>query len=316
MQVKKLDNVTISLDDAVKCTYQGNVTEVLYMEHQNKESVILRMSGGLYLDKRSGEIKEIVHMVSRADDKNEIRKTMRRLRALINCNTADLQKCRWVTLTYAENMRDSKRLYKDTEKLIKKIRYKFGHFEYIHVAEPQGRGAWHLHCIWIFDKKAPYIDQHWLAGVWEHGINVTVKKLDDNDNLGAYLTAYLTDMEYNDYMRDVLCSQGYSVPEDIDFTSFISDNSDIPEKEIEIDGVLKKKRFVKGGRLHLYPPKFNLYRCSRGIKRPTEEYLLYENAQKKIGSGQPTFSSAIQLTDETTEFSNILIKEYYNSKRG
>ena len=30
----------------------------------------------------------------------------------------------------------------------------------------------------------------------------------------------------------------------------------------------KSKAVIKGARLKLYPPSFNLYRCSRGVKRP------------------------------------------------
>ena len=67
--------------------------------------------------------------------------------------------------------------------------------------------------------------------------------------------------------------------------------------------------------MYMYPPNFNLYRASRGIQKPIEEYLTYENAQKKIGSAQPTFSTAIRLTDDVSDFQNVIIKEYYNRLR-
>ncbi|PBH17406.1 hypothetical protein BGV21_21445, partial [Clostridioides difficile] len=39
---------------------------------------------------------------------------------------------------------------------------------------------------------------------------------------------------------------------------------------VEVDGV--KKSILKGARLCMYPPKFNLYRCSKGIKKPNIDY--------------------------------------------
>ena len=38
-------------------------------------------------------------------------------------------------------------------------------------------------------------------------------------------------------------------------------------------GVKQKKAIVKGARLHLYHSGFNLYRCSRGVKRPEVEEM-------------------------------------------
>ena len=41
------------------------------------------------------------------------------------------------------------------------------------------------------------------------------------------------------------------------------------------------KYYIKGARLSLYPPKFNLYRTSRGIKKPVKEYMTYKQAKEK-----------------------------------
>lgn len=65
----------------------------------------------------------------------------------------------------------------------------------------------------------------------------------------------------------------------------------------------------------MYPPNFNLYRISRGIKKPEKVYMTYSEAKKIVGSAKPTFSTAIQLTDTYTNFSNIVIYESYNIKR-
>lgn len=211
-------------------------------------------------------------------------------------------------------MTDTDRLYADCKKLIMRVRYHLGHFEYIHVVEPQGRGAWHIHALWIFDDKAPFIDSAWLRNVWGNGF-VTVKKLEDVDNVGAYLTAYLCDCDIEDYTRYVFEKNHLSLPDDISVITSQFSGDDILVKEVEQDGKKVSKRFVKGGRMYMYPPNFNLYRASRGIQKPIEEYMTYENAQKKIGSAQPTFSTAIRLTDDVSDFQNVIIKEYYNRLR-
>lgn len=314
MKVEKIDNVEIFPDDKIKLTTMGNVYEVLRMDRINKKSCILVLDKDSYIDLRTGERKEFEHHENRACDRNELRKTMRRLRGIINANCSDVSKCRWITFTYQENMTDTERLYKDSEKLIKRVRYHLGHFEYIHVVEPQGRGAWHIHALWIFADKAPYIDSAWLRNVWGNGF-VTVKKLEDVDNVGAYLTAYLCDCEIEDYTRYVFEKNHLSLPDDISVITSQFSGDDILVKEVEQDGKKVSKRFVKGGRMYMYPSNFNLYRASRGIKKPIEEYMSYENAQKKIGSAQPTFSTAIRLSDDVSNFENVIIKEYYNRLR-
>ena len=312
MKVEKIDNALLFEDSKVKLTTMGNVFEILHMQRINTKSSILVLDKDNYIDLRTGEKKEFEHHENRASDRNELRKTMRRLRGLINANCEDVSHVRWITFTYVENMTDTERLYRDSEKLIKKARYHLGYFGYIHVIEPQARGAWHIHALWIFDHKAPYIDSKWLFNLWGHGF-VTPKKLDNVDNVGAYLTAYLCDCEVNEHMRYVLEKNHIPVPDDFDYTVEVSD--DITVKEVEENGKKVSKKFVKGARMYMYPTGMQLYRCSRGLKKPIEEYMTYEKAQKKIGSAQPTFSSAIRLSDDTSDFENVIIKEYYNRSR-
>ena len=83
----------------------------------------------------------------------------------------DTKKCLWGTFTYKENMTDPKRLYNDLRKFNMRFqrwlrKNKLPMCEYIAVAEVQERGAWHLHIIFIFNKKAPYIKNSILARLW------------------------------------------------------------------------------------------------------------------------------------------------------
>jgi hypothetical protein len=68
----------------------------------------------------------------------------------------------------------------------------------------------------------------------------------------------------------------------------------------------------------MYPPKFNIYRCSRGIKKPIEINMAYDLARKKIGSIEPTYKTSFDLVDYLSGdsiFHKSMIYEFYNSKR-
>lgn len=299
MKIEALEYKTIGSESLVSIKKMNHIYEICYTEHRNNKVSIQKINKDSYIYLPTGEVKEYNHTENRSESKAVVSQTLKRLRDYINTNVVDPKNCKWITLTYAENMTDTKRLYLDYEKFIKRFRYKYGKVEYIVACEPQGRGAWHCHCIIIFDKKAPYIKNKELEELWQQGFTKT-QKLDDIDNIGAYLTAYLGDMSLKEATE---CNISYS-------------NNDLKEvNEIGNQTLKEPKYFVKGARLCMYPPGFNIYRISRGIKKPIKEYMSYHVAKEKAGLRQPTYSKAIQLTDIDNNFSNKIIYEYYNTKR-
>lgn len=170
----------------------GNVIEVRYMR-STPCAVIEKVSADLYVDKRTGEVKEFCHSANRADSKASVAQSLRKLRDLINVNLTAPETALWVTLTYKENMRDERRVYEDFRRFWQRFRYylkkhEYQPAEYITAAEPQGRGAWHLHCLFLFPEKAPFIPNADMARIWGHGFTKT-KSLQGIDNPGLYLTA-------------------------------------------------------------------------------------------------------------------------------
>jgi hypothetical protein len=304
LKIEKIDNTIIDNNSIVKVTTMGNVIHKQYMEKRNSKQSILKLDKDHYikLTEGTGEIYECNHIENRSQGLNSLRSTLRALKGIVNNNVVDYQKCRWVTLTYAENMTDDKKLQVDLKHCIKRLRDKFGEFEYIAVREPQGRGAWHFHLFFIFDNKAPYISNNILSECWKKGY-VTIKKInDDCDDIGSYFTAYLCDIEY-DQANDL---------------NLLVDGTNYDCKDVETEdenGKKISKKIIKGGRLCLYPPGMNLYTFSKGIKKPVSEMMTEKKAQKKISSAKLTFQNAIKLTDETTKFDNIIINQYYNIKR-
>lgn len=303
MIIQKLDQVPeISENALCRVKVCGHIVEIMSRgRHGHGEPTTIKISADEYIDTRDGEIKQFKHHTSRADDKKSVARSLAQGRDMLNANIDEVANCRWITLTYAENMTDPKRLQYDFKNFNDRCREKFGHYEYIIAAEPQGRGAWHLHCVFIFDGKAPYMPNEVVADLWKHGF-VTVKKLDNVDNVGAYLTAYLGDMDLTDYVNET------------GITRF--DASALKEVAYEENGVAKKKYYIKGARLSMYPPRFRIFRYSKGCKKPVVTMDTYKKAKEKACGGSQTFSKACVLVDENSDFADTIVYEYYNLKRG
>lgn len=301
---EELSDYSIGSEDLVSLKTMGHIYEICYLQKKNNKitTQLLDKDHYIYLD--TGEVFECNHIDNRAESKFQVGQSLKRLRDYINTNVVEPNNCKWVTLTYAKNMQDTKKLYNDFKNFIRRFKEQYGHIEYIVAMEPQARGAWHCHCIIIFDKVAPFIPNATIEKLWQQGFTKTTK-LDNIDNIGAYLTAYLGDMEFTEENIQELQKQGLNV-------------SQMALKEVnEIEGIKLKepKSFIKGGRLYMYPPKFNLYRISRGIKKPKKEYYSYHVAKEKAGLFEPTYSKSIKLTDTDNSFTNKIIYEYYNTKR-
>lgn len=311
VDIKKLDERPM-LDTKIplKVKSMGNITELQYMAKRNTEQTIQMLPGLNENGKReiiivsSGEVKECNTYTSRADNYKGLKKTFQKCRDLINTNVVDVNNVRWITLTYAENMTDTKRLYTDFEKFNKRFQYfcqkkNYGKAEYIVMMEPQGRGAWHVHLLYIWQCRAPYIANDILRDIWQKGF-VKIKKLDNVDNVGAYLTAYLGDMEFDNVS---------SIPSGWDFATIKT--VDIENEE----GQIETKRFIKGARLSMYPSNFNMIRYSRGIKKPIVDFMTHSNAEKKVSGATLTFETSYKITDVKTNYSNTINVRYYNHKR-
>lgn len=301
---EELTDYSIGSEDLVSLKTMGHIYEICYLQKKNNKITIQLLDKDHYIYLDTGEIFECNHIDNRAESKFQVGQSLKRLRDYINTNVLDPNNCKWVTLTYAKNMQDTKKLYNDFKNFIRRFKEQYGHIEYIVAMEPQARGAWHCHCIILFDKVAPFIPNATIEKLWQQGFTKTTK-LDNIDNIGAYLTAYLGDMEFTEENIQELEKQGLKV-------------SQMALKEVnEIEGIKLKepKSFIKGGRLYMYPPKFNLYRISRGIKKPKKEYYSYHVAKEKAGLQLPTYSKGISLSDTDNSFTNKIIYEYYNTKR-
>lgn len=317
--VKRIDFEELDNPARVKKIAAGNVIEFVSMKSAPSDIPVKKLSGTEYLDLRTGEIVEYDKSEDKSECYQSVRRTLKHIRQVLNANCDDESKLVWVTLTYAENMMDPVRLYRDFRTFWKRlIRYfekqKISIPEYINVVEPQGRGAWHSHVMLIFPEKAPYIDNNSVvAKLWGQGFTKT-KAVHGVDNIGAYFSAYLADMPLDDVKR--LQEQGIFV------------RGEVLAKSVEDEetGISVDKKFVKGARLALYPAGMNILRTSRGIKKPIIDDISNlspeEIVKEKASSGKLTFSSAVEVVRSSDSSSssgddvvNLITREYYNTKR-
>lgn len=303
--IREVEQPDYDNNSPCKVTTMGNILEVVTMQKSVSPPPIRKIDADHYVDLRTGEVFDYERGDTRADSLQGIRRTLAHIRNLVNTNVTEPENVRWVTLTYAENMTDTKRLYRDYEKFWKKFLYwckrnGISKPEYINVIEPQGRGAWHCHVFFIWDEKAPYIPNNdVLQPMWVHGFT-KIKALTDVDNVGAYFSAYLADMPLDEYEK-LSCAR-------LDVQSV--------EKEFtNDDGLTKTKKFVKGGRLVLYPAKMNIVRKSSGIKVAVPESMTYDEARKKVSSAKLTYSRSYEVVGDDDVAVNIVTKAYYNRKR-
>lgn len=285
---------------SVSLKYLGNKREISISERHNAGATIMPISKEEYILLSTGEVKRFSnHAANRTENIRNLEKSVRGLSDLINVNITpeNVECCRFITLTYKENMTDSERLYHDFRNFNKRFKRhmeQLGHsYEYIVSVEAQGRGAFHLHCIFVFTKKAPYIENAVLAKIWGLGF-VSIQAMNKNiDDIGKYLTAYLTDLPVDD-------------------TDFAAELAGGQVKEVNAAG--KSKRIIKGARLKLMPVGMRIYRYSKGIKKPMVKTLPYGEALQRLScagySKVGEYALEIQGVEQR-DFKTRYIKQIY-----
>lgn len=307
MEVKTIKKDFVPPDEYrwAKVTEMGPVTKIQTYTKKSPGPPVTKVDSNHYVDERTGEVFEYNKSSNRSENVKGIQKTLTNIRDLVNTNVVVPQNCRWVTLTYAENMTDVKRLYTDYRDFWKRFKYwcnksGFGIPEYLSVIEPQGRGAWHVHAFFIWNEVAPFIPNSDLAKLWSHGF-VKIKAISNCDNIGAYFGAYLADMPLDDVLKLPVDQQ-----KSLHHLTVI-------DKLCE-DGLNKK--IVKGARLSFYPSGMNIVRSSRGIKKPKSDWYDYRTAKEKVSSAKLTYSSAFDVVDADTDKKLLSSTvEYYNANR-
>lgn len=289
---KKVTTRTVTnyspLDNAItEIVHCGNVTEIKVLERRLSQiSYYKRISKTEYVDTQTGEVYEYKNNTS-PNKRRNLNKAFEKLRYLINNNfNSDINELH-VILTYGEKMDDFDKVSKDFKRFWEKVNYKYPDLEYIRIIEPQHTGTWHIHVL-IKTKKKGYLTlpKDELEQLWGHGY-VWISKIKNNDNIGAYFSACLKDV-------------------------------DVFEKDSEKPN--ETKCIVKGARLHFYPQNKRFYSYSKGIKKPVIIRTTYGEAKKNYNLEDCVYKKAQEIVlkpdDENEEkVINHVLRLQLNSKR-
>ncbi len=273
IKIQEVEPKKINKEKYVKAIVQGKE----YIDIIDKEylsgATIKKLNKNQYVVISTGEVKEYKPKETTEKTIKNLKETFNRLRQLIRTNFTKKSKNQlFITLTYKENMTNEKQLYKDFDAFYKRLKRKLKEhkLEYIAVAEPQERGAWHFHIMLKSANKTNlYIDNKTLEQIWGNGYTDTQRL--KSDDVGSYYVAYFTDL-------------------------------------LKEDEKGNKKR-VKGSRLNMYPKGFKFYRCSRGIKKPKEIKIQYKELEKQGYTNTYTTAFKLIDTMQDNKILNIIQKE-------
>lgn len=169
-----------------KLVIAGDVLELYEYEkgytvgHESKGG---RLNGGNSENKKK----------NRADTLARAKRTCRRL---INANAGQYGKeftTKFLTLTFREHITNLKEANYEFTKFMKRLNYqifesKKSNIKYTVVPEFTKIGRIHYHVVLY---NLPYLKSNALADVWGNGF-IKINKIDEVDNVGAYVTKYMT----------------------------------------------------------------------------------------------------------------------------
>lgn len=199
-----------------KVRISGNVVEIFTYENGYFKGYQSVNKKGRASNETSDEDKKI-------NRKKCMQRAKTRVRNLANANP-QLDKFFTLTFdTYITDLKISNRLFNNFIKRLNRRLDKMGkeHIQYIAVIEFQESGRIHYHILC----KLPFILQSELQSLWNNGY-VWIVKIDDIDNVGVYVTSYMTKDNETEKLkgnRSYFTSQGLKQP--IEIT-----NTDIPKE--------------------------------------------------------------------------------------
>jgi hypothetical protein len=146
-----------------------------------------------------------------------LNRAKRDLRRLINANVYMYSGFvpKFVTFTFSDNVKDLDYANYEWKKFIQRFKYYLDKdVKYVVVIEFQKRGAIHYHAIFF---NIPYVRSDILKNLWGNGF-IKINKIDDVDNIGAYVTKYMTKDSNDNRLegrKSYFCSRGLYKPIEI-----------------------------------------------------------------------------------------------------
>ena len=231
-----------------------------------------------------GEVYEVAQKQEGQPMRNRrsLRQIFRTLRQLITANYTGGNSELFVTLTYADQHNDPKRLHADIVLFWKRLKYRYPDLKYIAIVEPHASGNFHIHMLLAnTNGEELYIPDAEMRQMWGQGITTT-ERLDDVDHMGAYFVAYFTNMELS--------------PDEI---KVYAEQDDVEYKN--------GKAYIKGRRLDFYPENMRIYRHSSNCEKP--ERRTGAEVDELLQTARQTYSHETKFEQDGNEY-HILTEQY------
>ena len=103
----------IAQNAEVSLKLAGNTAQVTFTAGKHKKCPIKNLSKDEFVDLSTGEIKKRNHSKNRFQSPKSVRKSINSLVDLTRCNVSNPANCKWITLTYQEQMTDSKKVFRN-----------------------------------------------------------------------------------------------------------------------------------------------------------------------------------------------------------
>lgn len=267
IKVKKLPFAVLDKAEVIK-VFEGNgIVEVESMQKAPFSlNRFVKLSKTEYLDKETGEIKKYRTSKKREENPNELRKTFKALRRLINCNFCAGNNEKHITLTYGKLQKNPNEVNRDFRHWWRKIKKHFPSLEYICVTEYQASGSIHLHVlVKDIDNEDLPLDKTLLNETWTQGFS-KVTKIKNVSNIGAYLTAHFINLNLNE----------------------------------DIQNENTNKLILKGERLKYYKTNQRIFSTSRGIVR-NKGHTVTQEEKEEITRGAKLVYADSRIITKTNE---------------
>ena len=188
----------------VKAVWSGSIVELYEYEYPIAKGETNNGSG------RSVEANEENKARHR---KNTLARARRSVRRLINANVdawGEIPK--FLTLTFAEDVKDVKKANYEFKKFRQRLEYDLKlKLKYVAVVEFTKKGRVHYHVVFF---NLPYVEANELAAIWSNGF-IKINAIDHVDNIGAYITKYMTKDNNDDRLigkKSYFTSRGLKEP--------------------------------------------------------------------------------------------------------
>ena len=274
IKIKKLPYACLSNAEIIK-VFEGNgIVEVESMQKAPFSlNRFVKVSKTEYVDKETGEIKKYKKTETRNQNPNELRKTFKALRRLINYNFCGGNNEKHITLTYGKLMKDEKQVNRDFRHWWRKIKKHFPSLEYICVTEYQASGSIHLHILVkdIENEDLP-LDKTLLNETWTKGFS-EVTEIKNVSNLGAYFSARFTDIDLKE----------------------------------DIENENTSKLIIKGARLKFYKTGQRIFTTSRGIVRNKGHTVTEEEVEEITKGAKLVYADSKIITKTNDKGKEIVV---------